>query len=210
MSIEWRGEGCFETKSIGDKVSLMTEIPSRDSGISAPRKKTDIYISIWSDLSDSLFGNESDDRFLISGPGEYEVKDIFIKGVKISKIDNVMKSAYLIELEGIRIAYLGEVNNKDINQEWEGLFEGVDILILPVGDKEFLNSQQAAGIINQIEPKIIIPSHYSIPESKIKYDKLDSFLKEMGVGNVEVENKLLIKKKDLNFEGVKIVPLKVV
>ncbi len=207
MSIEWRGEGCFEIRSVGDKVSIITELPKKDSGLSLPKKRSDIYLSVWGSSSDTILSNEKNNQFLISSPGEYEIKESFIQGFKLSSENNLIKVAYIINLEEIRIGYLGEANEKDITSEIIGLFENVDILILPVGGNEMLNADKSVEIITQIKPKIVIPSHFNIPKLKRKADKLDIFLKEVGSPNIKPEKKILIKKKDLNFEKTKIIPL---
>jgi len=114
MNIEWRGEGCFEIATTGGHFSLITELPSRESGLSAPRTKTDMQLSIWGDLEDTLFSQEDAGRFVIAGPGEYELKDIFVSGIKVNFEKTSIKTAYLIKLEEISIGYLGEITKKEI------------------------------------------------------------------------------------------------
>jgi hypothetical protein len=206
MNIEWRGEGCFEIATTGGHFSLITELPNRESGLSAPRTKTDMQLSIWGDLEDTLFSQEENNRFVIAGPGEYELKDVFVSGIKINSEGTSIKTAYLIKLEEISIGYLGEITKKEITPEITGFFEGVDILLIPIGGNGMLDADGATELVNQIEPKIVIPMYYKISGLKRKADTLEQFLKEMGV-NVKPEEKLLIKKKDLGFEDTKIIPL---
>jgi hypothetical protein len=206
MNIEWRGEGCFEIATTGGHFSLITELPNRESGLSAPRTKTDMQLSIWGDLEDTLFSQEENNRFVIAGPGEYELKDVFVSGIKINSEGTSIKTAYLIKLEEISIGYLGEITKKEITPEITGFFEGVDILLVPIGGNGMLDADGATELVNQIEPKIVIPMYYKISGLKRKADTLEQFLKEMGV-NVKPEEKLLIKKKDLGFEDTKIIPL---
>jgi hypothetical protein len=206
MNIEWRGEGCFEIATTGGHFSLITELPNRESGLSAPRTKTDMQLSIWGDLEDTLFSQEENNRFVIAGPGEYELKDVFVSGIKINSEGTSIKTAYLIKLEEISIGYLGEITKKEITPEITGFFEGVDILLIPIGGNGMLDADGATELVNQIEPKIVIPMYYKIPGLKRKADTLEQFLKEMGV-SVKPEEKLLIKKKDLGFEDTKIIPL---
>ena len=206
MNIEWRGEGCFEIATTGGHFSLITELPNRESGLSAPRTKTDMQLSIWGDLEDTLFSQEENNRFVIAGPGEYELKDVFVSGIKINSEGTSIKTAYLIKLEEISVGYLGEITKKEITPEITGFFEGVDILLVPIGGNGMLDADGATELVNQIEPKIVIPMYYKISGLKRKADTLEQFLKEMGV-NVKPEEKLLIKKKDLGFEDTKIIPL---
>ncbi len=207
MTIEWRGEGCFEIRGTGDKVSIITELPKKDSGISLPKKKSDIYLSVWGNSSETIFSNQENNQFVISSPGEYEIKEVFVRGFKLSSDKNMVKIAYIITIEDMRIGYLGEAEKKDISPEIAGLFEEVDILILPVGGNKMLDADESAEVITQIKPKIVIPSYFSIPKLKRKADKLELFLKEIGSVGINSEKKILLKKKDLDFDKRKIIPL---
>lgn len=68
MTIEWFGEGCFKITETGNRFSVLTELPTRESGLNSPRHKVDVIINIFSDLSDSLFGQEKKRHFLLVMP----------------------------------------------------------------------------------------------------------------------------------------------
>ncbi|MBU4022820.1 MBL fold metallo-hydrolase, partial [Patescibacteria group bacterium] len=65
----------------------------------------------------------------------------------------------------------------------------------------------ASKVINQIEPKIVIPMHYKIPGLKVNLKDIDNFLKAMGQESIEPQSSLKIKKQGLPAE-MKIVVLK--
>jgi L-ascorbate metabolism protein UlaG (beta-lactamase superfamily) len=69
-----------------------------------------------------------------------------------------------------------------------------------------MTPKDAAKVVNEIEPKIVIPSHYSMDGLKLPYEKVESFIKEMG-GKSETMEKLIIKKKDLVPDAIKIIVL---
>jgi L-ascorbate metabolism protein UlaG (beta-lactamase superfamily) len=75
-----------------------------------------------------------------------------------------------------------------------------------VGGNTVLSASQAAKVVNEVEPKIVIPSHYKMPELILDLDAKEKFLKEMG-GKSETVDKLTVKKKDLQEEGTKVVVL---
>src|SRR3989344_3999907 len=83
----------------------------------------------------------------------------------------------------------------------------VDILFIPTGGEDVLDSESAVKVVNLLEPKIVIPMHYSIPKTSIKGEKVDDFLKEMGEKGIKSEEKFTIKKKELPEEGTKIIVL---
>lgn len=207
MTIEWFGEGCFKITGTGGYFSILTELPKRESGLTSPRFKTDVLLSIYSDLADTLFSQEDEERFLISSPGEYEIKNVFIKGSPLSFREGLFKTAYFILMEEIKLGYLGEINKKEVKPEIIDLFSEVDILFVPIGGEETLNPEEAFDLINQIKPKIAIPMYYKIPSLKKKAKTLEEFFRVIGK-KIDPLEKLSIKAKDLNLQETKIIPLK--
>ena len=150
--------------------------------------------------------------FLIQGPGEYERKDIFVQGIPSYHDDKDGKergrnTIYTIEAEEMNLCHLGDFGEKELSPEQLEKIGDVDILMVPIGGMFTLDAKGAAKIISQIEPRIVIPMHYSLPKLKVKIDGLEPFLKEMGQKSAESQPKLLIKKKDLTAEETKVVVL---
>ena len=50
-----------------------------------------------------------------------------------------------------------------------------------------MNAATAGEVISLLEPNIVIPMHYALPESLIKLDPLNKFLKEMGLTGVTTQ-----------------------
>jgi L-ascorbate metabolism protein UlaG (beta-lactamase superfamily) len=103
----------------------------------------------------------------------------------------------------LNLTHIREFNMKQ--DDVESLGE-IDILILPVGSNSVMTAREAVKAVNEIEPKIVIPSHYQMPGLAMPYDELKTFVKEMG-GKSETMDKLLIKKKDLLEDQVKLIIL---
>ena len=80
-------------------------------------------------------------------------------------------------------------------------------MFVPVGGVYTIGAKAAAKVISQIEPRIVIPMHYLLAGLKFKLDKVEEFLKEMGVKNVEAQNKFVVKDRDLSSEDMKVVLL---
>jgi len=78
---------------------------------------------------------------------------------------------------------------------------------VPVGGRYCLDAKRAVSIINQIEPKIVIPMHYMEPWlSELKFDSLLDFIKEIGMDH-ETLDVLKIQKADLPPEERKLIVL---
>jgi L-ascorbate metabolism protein UlaG (beta-lactamase superfamily) len=135
--------------------------------------------------------------FIISGPGEYEVNDVFIKGLPSeSKYGGkeLINTIYTVSLENMNICFLGAINNSELKAETIEALDEIDILFVPIGGDGVLDSAKAYKLAVSLQPKIIIPMHYGDIGEK---DSLKVFLKEAGE-NQNPEPKLTLKKKDLD------------
>ncbi len=145
--------------------------------------------------------------FVISSPGDYEVKEIFIKGAMVeSNISNkkYINTIYSLSIDNINIAFLGAICTDNLTKEVLESINEPDILFIPVGGKDLgmVDTKDAAKIASMLEPKIVIPMEYD-------KDSLKAFLKEMGNENTEQVDKLTLKRKDLEGKEGEVVVLKV-
>ncbi len=152
-------------------------------------------------------------KLIINTPGEYEVGSFSIRGIAAQKYsDYELKNQaiiYTIETNDAKVAVLGDIKPNLTDDELESIGL-VDILLLPVGGGGYtLYAKEAAKIVRQIEPKIIIPTTY---KSDIKYpvelENLENIEKELGL-TIDQEKTLKLKStKDL-ADNMKIIKLEV-
>jgi hypothetical protein len=69
-----------------------------------------------------------------------------------------------------------------------------------VGGQNALNAAQAAEVISLIEPYIVIPMHYQLPDLTIKLDPVEKFLKEMGLAKADTTDALKLTKTNMPEE----------
>ncbi len=130
--------------------------------------------------------------FEIKGPGDYEIKDIFIKGIMTETElggKKYINTIYSLSIEGISLCFLGAVKGK-LNSSVMGQIDPPDILFVPVGNEELLSPSESYKLAVSLEPKIIIPMDYD--EKSLK-----AFLKEAGQEKIASIEKLTIKAKEL-------------
>ena len=136
--------------------------------------------------------------FVIDGPGEYEVKEVFIKGfASVSNYDKKewINTVYFVELEGMKICFLGAIDTIDLPDDAKQELDEIDILFIPVGKEGVLSPSEAAKLAARIEPRVIIP----MPHDK---ESLKKFVDEAGNDTAKPVDKLTLKKKDvLGKEG---------
>jgi L-ascorbate metabolism protein UlaG (beta-lactamase superfamily) len=212
MNIIWHGQSCFQivsSQSKNGQVNIVID-PFDDSlGLRAPKLEADILLTTKKDYEHSGVKNISGSPFIIDGPGEYEVKEVFIQGVpgSPSEKEKSPNTIYSIEAEEIRICHLGFFSQKELTDDQVEKIGETDILMIPVGGDNMISAKEAIKIMSQIEPKITIPMFYQIPKLKAKFDGVDKFLKAMGVKKVDSLPKLAIKKKNISSEEAKIIIL---
>ena len=136
--------------------------------------------------------------FIVSGPGDYEIKEIFIRGVMSDALldgKKYINTIYIFSVDNINIVFLGALTNGEISKEAREAIGSPDILFVPIGGKGLLDAKSAAKLGSSLEPKMIIPMDYDDVSLKV-------FLKEAGEEKALVVDKLTLKIKDLeNKEG---------
>lgn len=212
MQIHYFGLSSFKITT--KDATVITDPFDKESGLLSPRGAADIVIL--SEKLNKLYSATSGfsgEPFLINDPGEYDLKGVTVTGIPLKQEGDETKdgkpryvTAVLIEAEDMRILNLTHIRTFSMkSDDLEDLGE-IDILILPVGGNSVMTAKDASKVVNEIEPKIVIPSHYATEGLKLPYEKVDAFLKEMG-GKSENMEKLLIKKKDLDPERMQIITL---
>jgi len=212
MVITWLGQACFKIQS-GDQVVVIDPF-SKEIGLTPPRFKSDVVLITHDHYDHANAETLAGEPFVVKTPGEYETGGIYVQGIETFH-DNThgkergMNTIYKIEMEEIRVAHMGDFGEDEIRDETIEELGDVDVLLIPVGGKYTIDAEAAARVVKQIEPRFVIPMHYKIPGLKIALNGVEEFLKEMGAIKTEVQEKLVLKKKDLGEdEKAEVVVLK--
>jgi L-ascorbate metabolism protein UlaG (beta-lactamase superfamily) len=190
MVITYFGNGCFRLQS-GEKSLLVN--PENN------RLKADITLKTLTPIVAGEAAAGGDEGGLsISFPGEYEEKDIEVVGYGITgeSTEKFVKTAYAVNWEGMKLAFLGHLSTPLDATLMEELAES-DILFIPVGGGHFLEPEVAAKTAKQLEAKIIIPSFYK---------EAAPFLKALGTKG-ETMDKFVFKQKDIDADKGRVIVL---
>jgi len=207
MIITFLGGESFKV-SFGDTILAFNPI-SKDSKLKPVKFGADVVLSTINhpDMNGAeqvTFGEKK--PFSITGPGEYEVKGVFIKGFgSESNYDGEKRinTIYSVSLEGMNICFLGAISQETLPKDADEAIDGIDVLFVPIGGEGVLEASKAYKLAVSLEPKLIIPMHYGDLGDK---DALKTFLKEAGE-NPKPEPKLTLKKKDLEGKDAEVVVL---
>ncbi len=205
MIITHHGADFFKV-TFGD-MTLAVNPVSKDSKIKSSRFGADIALISVNDLEHN--GSDAVSRtdkapFVISGPGEYEVSGIFIKGFLSKTKEGKLNTIYTVAMEGMNLCFLGAFGEDALPVTAKEANESIDILFVPIGGEDALDAHMAEKIATQFEPKIIIPAHF---EGMGAAGALKTFLKEAGSEDVKSVEKLTLKRKDVEAKQGEVVVL---
>lgn len=174
MVVNYFGENCFRLQN--GNLSLLIN-PANN------RLKGDVVLkTVFAAESETPRGSE------ISFPGEYEIREITIKGWLVNGDSSAksLKTAYVVNWEEMRLVFLGHLSKTISDSSLLEEISEADVLFLPVG-AGYLEPTEAVKLAKKLEPAVIIPSY-----SK----SVSEFVKILGQ-KTEAQEKFVFRKKDL-------------
>jgi L-ascorbate metabolism protein UlaG (beta-lactamase superfamily) len=198
MDITWHGHSCFTIKG---KDAVVVTDPYKNIGLNLPKLKADIVTISHEHDGHNNFEAVEGARKVITWPGEYELKNVSViaieafhysKGEAADAEKRGKIIIFVIDIDGFKICHLGDLGHKLTSDITEAIGD-VDILLIPVGGKNTIDYKKAVEVIEQIEPRIVIPMHYKTEGSTADIDTNEKFLKEEGIANIEVLEKFSAK-----------------
>jgi L-ascorbate metabolism protein UlaG (beta-lactamase superfamily) len=191
MVITHHGGQCFKV-TFGD-LTLVFDPISKKGTLPAVRFGADI--ALVSRNHPDMNGVEE----VSFGGKEYEHSGVTVQGFLTTSEyaleknqEDAVNTVYAVNLEGMTLVHLGALHDPMLSQEAREAIDEIDVLFLPVGADGVLDAAKAAKLAVTLEPRIIIPMHWSgMGEPK----SLEAYLKEEGA-TAEKLDKLTLKKKD--------------
>lgn len=201
MQLRYFGQSCFKIKT--KSASLVTDPYSAK----LPKIGAEIVTVSHNHPDHNCIEAIEGKPFIISGPGEYEIKEVSIQGIPTFhdtqngelRGENII---YVITAEDLTLCHLGDLGHR-LSPKLLEMIGDVDVLFVPTGWDKSLGPKAAAEVVNQIEPRLVIPMHYKTSLHKTEEYKdmapVEEFLKEMGVEKQEME-KLVLSRSSLGEE----------
>ena len=202
MEIIWYGHACFRLKD--RNATIITDPYDKSLGLTLPRLKADIITISHNSAHHNYTEAVKSDFKVVDGPGEYEIKDVFITGIHLiqpqkQNMPRKRNNLFVFYMDDISICHLGDLSHIPTQNQVEDM-GNIDVLMVPVGGQQALNAAQAAEVISLIEPYIVIPMHYQLPGLTVNLDPVEKFLKEMGITTPTTESALKLTQSGLPEE----------
>lgn len=192
MIITNHGKQFFKIQQ-GDTVIAFNPISKDSKDFNKVKFGSDIVLVTtnhpdYNGIENTSYGDN--EPFVVDGPGEYEINDVFITGFETKAViggKEYFNTVYKIRFEEMVIVFCGPIAG-DIDPKIKEQIVEPDLLFVPIQGNDTIDPVKAHKLVNSLEAKAVIP---------MDYDKtnLTQFLKESGK-SVESTEKATLKKKD--------------
>ena len=142
-----------------------------------------------------------DASFRLTGPGEYEVHDILVTGIRTARDDahgelRGLNTSYVFQLDELHVMHLGDLGHL-LSEEQLREIATVDVVCVPIGGS--LPAARSAEVVAQLDANLVVP--LPVGESdEASEAAMARFLHEMGVTSLTPQGKLTITSSSIPQE----------
>jgi len=204
MDITWHGYSCFTIKTKG--ATVVVDPYKKDFGLNPPDQKADLLVN--SGNFKDFFSNENvkGEPEVIDWPGEYEIKGVAFTVLKPEGEDGVVFT--LVDENNLKLCFIERIG-KALSEELIESIGDVDVLLVAVGGNKTTDAKLAHKIVEEIEPRCVIPMNYAVEGATEKLDPADEFLKLVGATGKEPTDKYVLNSRSgLKEDATEYVVLK--
>jgi L-ascorbate metabolism protein UlaG (beta-lactamase superfamily) len=207
VKVKWWGHACFEIRD--GKTIVVDPHDGESVGLKPPAAKADLVL-----ISHGHYDHASGERLVakreavkIDKSGERAVGNVKVKGIKSyhdksSGRQRGENTIFVFEIDGLRMCHLGDLGHVPTSDQVKEIGR-VDVLFVPVGGVYTIDADEATEAVKSIDPKIVIPMHYSIKGLTVQIAGVDGFLRgkenvrRINSDEVEISKDKLPKKTEI-------------
>jgi len=211
MRIKWLGHSCFKISS-KNGVRIVTDPFDDNLGYRIPSVETDI-VTVSHGHYDHNFVDCLDGNFeVIDKVGDFNVKGIPIRGIHTFHDDEEGSKrgeniVYTFVVDDIKVCHLGDLGHRLTPSQLE-MIGDVDVLLIPVGGVYTIDAAQAAEVVKQLKPSVVIPMHYRTKALRLNIEPVDGFEELMGKAERPTQQVIEIRKDELDKNNPKVYILR--
>jgi L-ascorbate metabolism protein UlaG (beta-lactamase superfamily) len=196
MDLQFYGANCISFTHKGSRIVIDDNLA--DLGAKSVTKPDDVA------LFTGPHGEAGSARLTFDSPGEYEVSDVSVIGIAarahIDEENTLNATMFKLVTGDVSVLVTGHIYPELTSDELE-VIGIIDLLIVPVGGSGFtVDPVGALKLIKDIEPKLVVPTHYA--DTALKYtvpqQELSNALKELAMEPKETVSKLKLKHGELS------------
>ena len=201
MEITFVGLGCVRLRGRDVQVVIDPIPPGTAPGL--PKLTPDIVVRTEGETDFAALRPADNRPQEVSGPGEYELRGVRIFGLPAGRT-TIMR----VEVDEVRVAAVGRLRRNLTEDEIESLGH-VDVLLTPVGGDDGCTATEAAKLVRDIAPAIVVPVRYAVAGLPGAYEPVERFAKEMGLaeGSWAPQPKLNLTGSSGTVEETRVVVL---
>ena len=195
MEITWYGGSCFRLRDKNTNVTALADPYMPDPRFQNLQVKADLITVSRLDLElRNIVPNVRTPPYIIEGPGEYEIRGCFVRAlwnvanddlVRVAEGDGPRGLVFSFVMDGVSICHLGQLG-MPLEAPVVEAISPVDILIMPPGGIGKLTDTEAAKILSDVSPKVVILMDYASNGSwGGDANQISSFLEEAGLDRRE-------------------------
>lgn len=195
MELQYFGANCLRIAT--KKAQIVVDDNLKSLGLKSVTKPTDISLRTFAGVP------EQESHFSAEMPGEYEIAGVVIRGIAarghMDEEGQHTATIYTVQADDSKIVILGHIY-PDLSEAQLEKIGMVDLAIVPIGGSGYtLDGTGALKVIKQIEPKLVIPTHYA--DKAVKYEvpqaDLADALKNLAMEPSETTDKYKLKPGDV-------------
>jgi L-ascorbate metabolism protein UlaG (beta-lactamase superfamily) len=193
MRIRWFGQAAFALESGGQNVVIdpFERLPEtvRARGIRfdyppVQGVRADLILVTHEHFDHNGTGGVEGDPAVVRLAGTHETPIGTVTGVA-SEHDQAAgtqrgpNAMYRFAFDGIEVAHLGDLGQAALRPEQAAALRGAEVLFVPVGGGPTLDGPQAAQVVAELAPRVVVPMHYGTPQADF-LGPLEPFLEAVG------------------------------
>jgi len=201
MEITWYGRACFRLK--GREATVITDPCPPATGFVAGKHEVDL-LTISHSHSDHAYTRSISADLTLTRPGEYEHRSLLVTGIRTfhdgargaERGENVI---FAVEIDGVHVCHLGDLGHL-LTEEQLAELGPIDVLLVPAGGTFTITPAEAAEVVAQISPKIVIPMHFATDGASADLLGPERFLHELAVSEPIRQPKAVVHASSLPEE----------
>jgi hypothetical protein len=196
VDLQFYGANCITLTHKGARIVIDDNLA--DLGAKSITKPDDVA------LFTGVHGEAGLARLTFDSPGEYEVSDVSVVGIAarahIDEENTLNATMFKLVTGDVSVLVTGHIYPELTAEELEAIGV-IDLLLVPIGGNGYtIDPVGALQFIKEIEPKLVVPTHYA--DSALKYpvpqQELSHALKELAMEPKETIGKLRLKHSELS------------